>query len=344
MEKKVNNRKAAVQKLKNLVFTPKAEVESYRKKVENTFSTVFLPNHVECSERDYAGIKCDVLVPEVYSSRRILIYVHGGSFVAGSRDSWRGFCASLAHAASCRVVVPEFRLAPTYPFPAGIEDIQNVFRLVYSEEEIALQLEKKEAEISRKGIVDDENPQIILAADGSGASLAIAVLLNMNEKFKKCVKNLILFSPWLDLASSNELIAGKKIHDEVIGGEDLHRAVDLYTYAANLTNPLVSPLQGLPEKFKDFPPVYIQMGEKEILVKQAQEFAGLLNEVGVECTLDLWPEMMYMFQLADEYLSDSHLAVEKVGKFICSRAGLTDEEKEELKIQLKKNDIFYDQD
>jgi len=338
----VNNRKAAIQKLKNLVLTPKGEVETYRRKVEETFGTVFLPNHVEVSERDYGGVKCDVLVPEVYSSRRVLIYIHGGSFVAGSRDSWRGFCASLAHAASCRVVVPEFRLAPTHPFPAGIEDIQNVFRLVYSEEEIALQLEKKEAEISRKGVVQEETSQIIIAADGSGASLAIAVMLNMNEKFKKCIKNLILFSPWLDLSSSNELIAVKKVRDEVIGGEDLHRAVDLYTYAANISNPLVSPLRGDRENFKDFPPVYIQMGEKEILVKQAQAFARILKDVGVECTLDLWPDMIYMFQRADEYLADSHLAVEKIGKYISSREGLTEEEKEELKIQLKKNDIFYD--
>ena len=49
---------------------------------------------------------------------------------------------------------------------------------------------------------------------------------------------------------------------------------------------------------------------------------------------------MYMFQMADEYLPDSHLAVNKVGEFIREREGDTEEEIEErIKIS-RKNNIF----
>ena len=315
------DRKAAIKKVRTLVISPKSEVEQFRSKIEETFSTVFLPNHVERSEHDFGGIKCDVLVPEVYSSRRVMIYIHGGSFAGGSRDSWRAFCSSLAHASTSRVIVPEFRLSPTHAFPASLEDLQVVFRMVYAEEQVTLQLEDSEAA-----------PQIVLAADGSGASLAVALLLKLREKYRQSVQNLVLLSPWLDFSSDSPLITGHRVADEVMSGEALHRAVDLYTYAANISNPLVSPLKASVESFIGFPPVYIQMGEKEILLQQAEQFISLLKQAAVPCTLDVWPNMMFMFQMADEYLSESHLAVEKLGNYISER----DEDDIEEKVALLK--------
>lgn len=313
------DRKAAVKKLKSLVITQKSEIEPFRNKIEELFCTPMLPNHVERTEHDYGGVKCDVLIPEVYSSKRVILYIHGGCFAGGSRDSWRNFCSSLAHSASSRVVIPEFRLPPTHVFPASLDDLQSVFRMLFAEEQISMQLEDPDAV-----------PNIVIVADGSGASLAVALLFRLTEKYLQCVQNLVLLSPWLDFSPDNPLIAGKRICDEVMTGEALHRAADLYTYSANLTNPLVSPLKASQENFIGFPNTYIQMGEKEILLKQAEQFAELLNQSGVECTLDVWPKMMFMFQMADEYLTESHLAVEKLGNFISARKESDIEIKAEL--------------
>ena len=302
------DRRSAVKKLRTLAITNKSDIEDFRKKIEETFKCTILPNRVDCSERDYGGIKCDVLTPEVYSSRRVMIYIHGGSFVAGSRDSWRNFCASLSNASSTRVIVPEFRLAPTFPFPSSLEDIQAVFRMVYAEEQITLQLEDSDAK-----------PQIIIAADGTGASLATALLLRLREKYRECVSNLILLSPCLDFSDDSPLIANKKSSDEVMSAETLHRSVELYTYASNFSNPHVSPLKALSESYRGFPEVYIQMGEKEILKNQVTQLEGLLQSADVNYVLDIWPDMMFMFQMADEYLAQSHLAIEKLGEYISFR-------------------------
>ncbi|MFC2281812.1 MAG: alpha/beta hydrolase, partial [Treponema socranskii subsp. buccale] len=126
------DRRAALKRLKLLVYAPKLNVDSFRSKIEETFACPVLPNHVDCTDYNYGGVSCDVLSPEIYSSRRIVIYIHGGSFVAGSRASWRGFCARLAAKSFSRVVVPEFRLAPAHPYPAALEDVQAVFRTVYT--------------------------------------------------------------------------------------------------------------------------------------------------------------------------------------------------------------------
>ena len=78
-----NDRKSAIKKLRLLSFSTKHSIESFRKNLDNEFSVPTLPNHVECSEHSYAGIKADLLMPEVYSLRRIILYIHGGSFVGG---------------------------------------------------------------------------------------------------------------------------------------------------------------------------------------------------------------------------------------------------------------------
>ena len=131
MENK-NDRKGAIKKLKLLTFGSKSNVESFRTKLDEGFKTVFLPNGVERTEYKYGNTECDVLAPEIYASNRVMLYIHGGSFVGGSRTAYASFCAALATKCFCRVVVPEYRLAPAFPFPAANEDIQNVFKALFT--------------------------------------------------------------------------------------------------------------------------------------------------------------------------------------------------------------------
>ncbi len=316
---KNDDRKAAVKKLRSLVYSTKQNVEVYRKKLDETFYVPVLPNHVEFTEHAYNGIQCDVLMPVVYSSNRIMIYVHGGAFVGGSRKAWRGFCSSVATACSCRVVVPEYRLAPAYAFPAAMEDLQSVFRSVFTEEQIACSLDSGDG----KG---NMLPEIVIAADGSGASIAMALVLSLRERYRACISNVILFSPWLNMSPDSEIIKGKKVHDEILSGDCIRRGGDVYTYTGNLENQMVSPVFASEENLKGFPDVYIQMGEKEILLEDAKTFKTKIEACGGKCVLDVVPDMMFMFQMADEYLSEAHLAIERIGKLITSRQDETDEE------------------
>lgn len=336
MEIKVD-RKAAVKKLRSLVLYPKSGIEAFRSKLEKNFDTVFLPNRVENLEKIYGNVKCDYLVPEVYVSHRIMLYVHGGSFVGGSKESWRSFCASLANACMAKLVLPDFRLPPSHPFPAGLEDVQNVFRMMKAEEELLIQ---KSADFSADSKLAKENlakenfshssqssnslsdntssvaPEIILAADSSGSSILMALMFSLSEDFRKSISKIILFSPWLNLGTDDSVISNKKKHDEVISSDALRFAADLYTYSSNIKNPLISPLNAKPEDFKFFPEFYIQNGEDEILLEQTYNFKKLLDEANVKNTIDVYPKMMYMFQMADEFLPESHLAIEKLAKWI----------------------------
>ncbi len=304
-----NDRKAAIKKLKLLTYNSKSNIDSFRQKMEEAFTTVFLPNGVERSEYKYGNIDCDILAPEIYSSNRIMIYIHGGCFSGGSRKAYRAFCSSLATKCYCRVVIPEFRLSPAYPCPAAIEDIQAVFRSLFTEEQIQASLN------TEKGTTP-KLPEIIIAADGSGASIACALLYNLRERYRTCISHVVFFSPWLDLSPTSKIMSSKKINDEVLTLDTFKKSVTDYTYIENTKISSVSPLLAEDEQLKGFPPVFIQMGSKEILLDDAKEFATRLKENGSKCELDIWKNMMFMFQMADEYLHESHLALDKVGKIV----------------------------
>lgn len=66
-----HDRKAAVKKLKTLVYSTKQDLEVFRKTLDDTFYSPSIPNNVECIEHSYATVPCDILMPEVYSTERI---------------------------------------------------------------------------------------------------------------------------------------------------------------------------------------------------------------------------------------------------------------------------------
>lgn len=303
-----NDRRGAIKSLKLLTYGPKVTLENFRSKMENEYKSVFLPNKVERNEYKYGNIQCDVLVPEIYASNRITIYIHGGCFTGGSRAVYRNFCASLASKSYSRVVLPEYRLAPEFQYPCAIEDIQSVFKAVFTEEQIACSLNSEPGTIVF--------PEIILVADGSAAGLLFSLLFNLRDRYRNCIKHVILFSPWLDVSPESRILSAKKAVDEVMSADVIRRSCAEYTYGANTATPTMSPLLAEDEMLKNFPPVFIQMGEKEILLEDAKQFTQRLIDNGNKCTLDVWPKMMYMFQMADQYLADSHLAMDKIGKVI----------------------------
>ena len=248
----------------------------------------------------------------MYASNRVLLYVHGGSFVGGSRAAYRPFVAALSNATASKAYLPEFRLAPAHPFPASLEDVQHVFQSLYVDTETALSLSP-----DSDGSV--KTPEIIVMADTSGASIALALLFGLEGKYRELIRQVVLFSPWLDFSEKNDMFTSKKVSDEIFTADSVRLASEHYTYQENWNNPLVSPLKAEREMLRGFPPVFIQMGEKEIFYDDAVMFQSMLRNSGRKCEIDVWENMMPMFQMTDEELSEAHLAVEKVGKLITAK-------------------------
>jgi acetyl esterase len=69
-----------------------------------------------------AGLPARLYVPEEPGPQTLLVYYHGGGFVAGDLETHDAPCRALCRHAGVRVLSIDYRLAPEHAFPAWIED------------------------------------------------------------------------------------------------------------------------------------------------------------------------------------------------------------------------------
>lgn len=285
--------KRAAKVLKKSVFSPRVPVKHLRAQYDSIFGTSRLPNNIDKKEVCVGPIQADFLSPELALGRRTILYAHGGGFVAGSRFSAKNLCASLAHESSCRLLLPEYRLAPEYPFPTALEDCYHAYAWLLNE-----------------GI---SNNDIIFAGDGAGANLIISLVHYLESKSIRLPAGIVALSPWVDLSCSSPIFKARKNPDPLFTRDILSQQALQYTYQDNFSNPHVSPIHG---NFVAFPPMYIQCGEKELLINDAQRLADKATYAGVPVVLDIAPNMWHLFQAIDTLTPEALHAVRRLGQWI----------------------------
>ena len=90
-----------------------------------------------------------------------LIYLHGGGWVVGDVETHDPLCRRVANGTGARVVSVDYRLAPEHPFPAGLDDAEEVLHWLWTE--------------------DPARP-LGVAGDSAGASLTAGVALRARDQ------------------------------------------------------------------------------------------------------------------------------------------------------------------
>jgi acetyl esterase/lipase len=127
----------------------------------------------------------------------------------------------------------------------------------------------------------------------------------------------VLLSPFLDITASGESATTRAAADPWFDARDMGVVARNYCGAeTDLTNPLISPV------FADvsgLPPMFIQVGDDEILLSDSTRIAAKIKEAGGDVELEIWPEMWHVFQLFIGKMPESRRAIRKIGKYIRER-------------------------
>jgi len=290
--------KTAGKIFRKAAYNPKTPIRSLRQHYDAVFAVKALPNNIDLRQEEIGTIAADILVPELALGRRTILYAHGGWYSLGSRLASRNLCASLAHESATRLVIPEYRLAPEYPFPTALEDLYNSY-----------------AWILRQGTAPSE---VVFAGDGSGAALAISLVHYLETKGVPRPAGVVAISPWVDLTCSGPSFSARKSGDPILSRDALVSLSHQYTYQSNFQNPHVSPIFG---DFSLFPPLFVQYGTEEILRGDAARLAERARAAGVEVVEDAWDGMWHLFQAIDTLTPNAHLAVRKIGQWVRALRG-----------------------
>ncbi|TFK44941.1 hypothetical protein BDQ12DRAFT_641990 [Crucibulum laeve] len=129
-----------------------------------------------CYEKDMDEMRC-------------ILYLHGGGYYFGSVDQERYTIQRFARKINGRVFAINYRLAPQYPFPCGLQDAVAAYLFLI-----------RPPVGSAHRLVRPEH--IIIAGDSAGGGLSLALLQVIRDSGLPKPAGAFLISPWCDLTHS----------------------------------------------------------------------------------------------------------------------------------------------
>jgi acetyl esterase/lipase len=230
---------------------------------------------------------------------RILFYIHGGGFTAGSAAAYRGLSSHLSAAAGCRVLAVDYRWAPEEPFPAALDDCVAGYRWL----------------LGQGGATA---PNVILVGDSAGGNLVVAMLLALKRDGDALPAAGICLSPIFDLALTGDSVTTRAERDPMILASSLQKCSAAYRGSCDPRNPLMSPLYG---DLAGLPPLLLQCGSEEMLRDDSARLAAKAEAAGVDVTFEEWDEMVHVWHLFADRLADGRKALARTGEFARAHIG-----------------------
>ncbi len=238
---------------------------------------------VQIEDRDIPGIdgapavSVRVYQPEARSQEPTggLLFIHGGGFVIGNLDSEQGSCLALCRDLGIVIVSVDYRLAPEYPYPSGLDDCYSGLSWFHE----------------NAGSLGVDNSRIAVYGQSAGGGLSAALALACRDREGPAICFQYLGIPELD--DRLDTISMQAFTDtpmwsrpsailswEYYLGPDYQRgAVDVPVYAAPAR---AVDLAGLP-------PAYISTMEFDPLRDEGLQYGLKLLQAGVSAEIHSFP-------------------------------------------------------
>jgi acetyl esterase/lipase len=265
-----------------------------RTRLDQLTRPFLLPRGTTVTGQKIGGVPVEVVSVRAPGPQPTVVHFHGGGYCIGSARTIRGWAAHLSAQAGCRVVLPEYRLAPEHPYPAGPQDARAVVAAL-------------------------EGP-VVLSGDSAGGGLALALILSMRDEGKALPAGCILLSPWLDLSRDRRADPGLVRRDVLLTPDWLDACAHAYAAPDAWADPSVSPLLAA---HSGLPPLLVQAGTSELLAPDAELLAASASAAGTDVTYTRWPRMWHDFALQPGLLAAADSALAQAAWFVSTvTAGL----------------------
>lgn len=218
--------------------------------------------------------------------RNAVVHLHGGAYTVGSPRSHRALAAFLAKSSGAAVYLPDYRLAPESPYPAGLNDA------ITACEQVAA-----------------EHDSIALSGDSAGGGLAVATARRLIDAGTVSPVALALMSPWVDPPA---LATGRK-RDMVVRDSWGKKCAALYLAGGHADDPGYAPGRG---NLAGLPPTIVHIGKTEVLYDQVSTFVANLRAARVEVTVRELERLWHVGHAVAGLLAEADQAVDELGTFL----------------------------
>lgn len=219
------------------------------------------------------GLHADVAVPKGNGPHPVVVFLHGGGWMAGSPTTHRKLGMQFAEQGYVTINVG-YRLAPENPFPAGFDDC--VFAAKWASENV------------RRWNGDPS--RMAMGGDSAGGNLAAAALLALasDSTAPKFRAGVLIYGIY-DFPSTIERSASQRAI------EGMARGYLGAQYPAALKDPRVSPLRAI--KPGTLPPCFVICGSADALLPESRSIDAALREAGIPCESHEVADMPHAFMM-----------------------------------------------
>src|SRR6476620_1496962 len=183
-------------------------------------------------------------------SGEAILHLHGGWFNFGTAKAYRHLVGHIAARAGARAFIPDYRLAPEYPFPAATGDVLACYQ----------------------GLAERDVHRIALTGDSAGGNLALVLASRVTGEAASINPTLVgvaVVSPVTDLTLSGATYETRADADPLFTRPQVAELVHSYLGGADARHPLASPLHG---RHSGMPSTRIHVGDDEVLLDDSLRY------------------------------------------------------------------------
>jgi len=220
---------------------------------------------------------------------RVVLYLHGGAFIAETPRFHGALLARICREAHARGLMLNYRLSPENPYPAALDDCMAAYRWLLDQ-----------------GV---DAGRIIVAGDSAGGNLTLALLLRARDEGLPPPAGAVALSPIADFTFSGDSVRRNDGVDDMFSADRMGGLVPVYLPQPGLrTHPHVSPVFG---DFAGMPPLLLIVGSTELLLDDSVRVAHRCPSA----QLLVWNAMPHVFPGFD-FLPEAREATQRIGRFM----------------------------
>ena len=247
--------------------------------VENIFVT---------GQDDRTKIRLRIYKPKSSSMPTpVLIWLHGGGYVMGKPEMDDLRCIQTVRESGISIVSVDYRVAPKYPFPTGLEDSYSALKWV-------------EAHAQQHGM-DAKRIAIGGASAGGGLAAALVQLAYDRQEIKPIFQ--LLVYPMLD--DRTVLRADIDDSNSFTWTQESNR-FGWESYLGKKCGAEDVPAYSVPARREDLsglPPAWIGVGTLDVFHDEDVAYAQKLKECNVECDIHIVQGAFHGFDVFDRQLT-----------------------------------------
>ena len=248
-----------------------------------------------------------VYTPDGLAPFPVLMWFHGGGWVAGNLDTHDAGCRQLADEAGCVVVSVDYRLAPEHKFPAAADDCYAATLWV----------------CGNAASISADPARLAVGGDSAGGNLAAAVCLMARDRGGPPLVFQVLVYPITDYSYDTESYRANA-QGYLLTKERMEFYWNAYLCSpADGSHPYASPLRA--PDLRGLPPALVITAEFDPLRDEGEAYAARLTEASVAARVSRWDSMIHAFFSMGAVIEETRLVrSEAAGALRAAFAGRAD--------------------